>query len=97
VYVTLVLASTLFGTDIERLMAPAFLVVYLLVGTLLDGDLDCRGGFAILLIGAGVIGSLHHVIGAWTLPDRSHAVTASIVSILLGTGCAVAARVAASR
>jgi hypothetical protein len=53
-YVGLVLASTLFGSDMERLMAPASIVIYLLVATMFDHELECRSWTVTLLIAAAV-------------------------------------------
>jgi hypothetical protein len=96
-YIGVTMASTLFGTDMERLMAPAFVVVYLLVATLLDRELVCSRSYASLLILAGVIGSLHHTIGVVTLPGRTYTIALAAAALALGTSCAIAARAAAAK
>jgi len=69
VFVGLVFLSCLFGTNHERLMAPAGLVFYVWLAERLAA---LRPGCmeTVLLCAAAGVGSLHHLYGRWPLPDR---------------------------
>ncbi len=67
VFFLLVFLSTAFGFDKERLMAPASLVFYILIGSILR-RLEVEKTTLILLVVAGFAASLHHNIGRWPLP-----------------------------
>ncbi len=69
VYLALVLLSAFFGYDNERLMAPAFVVFYLLIATLIESQLRQPRGLRWLLAGAGLVASFQHLIGRYPLPS----------------------------
>jgi len=67
-YFLLVFLSTGFGSNNERLMAPAFIVFYMLLAYILDKHpISKRGNICLLLI--GFIVSFHHLYGIWSLPN----------------------------
>jgi len=68
VYLCLVFLSTLFGNNNERLMAPAFIVFYMLVGYLLH-NLELKRSALLLIVGISFLSCLHHTIARWPLPN----------------------------
>lgn len=82
-YLVLVYLSTTFGLNEERLVAPAFIVFFSLLGVILDGVRAGRWTFAVLLA-AGFASSLHHVVGVWQLPSSDWT-----RAIVLGAGLGV--------
>lgn len=68
-YALLVYLSTTFGANEERLVAPVFIVFFMLLGFILEGVRAKRLTFAVLLA-AGFLASLHHFMGTFLLPDR---------------------------
>ncbi|MBF0496845.1 MAG: hypothetical protein HQK58_09790 [Deltaproteobacteria bacterium] len=85
-YVSLVLFSTGFGTDNERLMAPAFIVFYMLIGYVIQ-YLNPKKTFLLFLTAAGVVSSLHHQFARWPLPNTNWTYFFSIGSTLAVTIC----------
>jgi hypothetical protein len=80
---TLVFLSTLFGLSFdERLMAPAFVVLYAIIGLIIqqtdDGSSEGR-----------VLTSLHHTVARYPLPDRNWTIALSMGSLLVVTAAAV--------
>lgn len=82
-YLALVYLSTTFGANEERLVAPAFIVFFTLLGFILEGVRAKRLTFSVLLA-AGFVASLHHAMGVLLLPDRSWT-----RSLVLGLGLGV--------
>lgn len=68
-YLALVYLSTTFGANEERLVAPAFIVFFTLLGFILEGVRAKRLTFAVLLA-AGFLSSLHHAMGVLLLPSN---------------------------
>lgn len=67
-YLAVVYLSTTFGSNEERLVAPTFIVFFMLLGVILDSARANKWTFSILLA-AGFLSSLHHTMGIWLLPD----------------------------
>ena len=66
----LVLATTLFGTNNERLLNPAAVVVYPLIGFILQRSiLPSKRVIAVILIG-GFLSSFHWLVARYPLPSR---------------------------
>lgn len=89
----LVFLSTLFGLSFdERLMAPAFVVLYALIGVILQQAVDESQGarplLAVMVVG-GLLGSLHHTVARFPLPDRSWTMALSIGALILVTAAAI--------
>lgn len=87
-FAALVLASAMFGGDQERLIAPAFVTVYALVGYLLQHDrwpLWTRG----VLVAAAVLTSLHHLTARFPLPSRTWTIVLSLLALAVVTGVGV--------
>ncbi len=66
----LVFGTTLFGSNQERLMAPAFITFYLLLGTILE-RVKRKGLTLFVLLAAVFLSSLHYNYGNWQLPYSS--------------------------
>ncbi|MCC5849014.1 MAG: hypothetical protein JJU29_13085 [Verrucomicrobia bacterium] len=69
-FIMLVAASTLFGTNNERLMAPAFVAVYFLIARILQSAKPGPASLS-LLFAAAFLASFHHMYGHRPLPDRN--------------------------
>jgi hypothetical protein len=100
-YVLLVLASTLFGQNNERLMAPAFVIVYWLMGAVLQdvrrSDHRLFAALAGILVLLSFLASLHHEVGRFVLPDRQITVVLGMGALAAATVAALAARLAVAR
>ena len=66
-FAVLVLGTTLFGSNQERLMIPTFVVFFTLIATILEGVRDQRVTFAVLII-ASFLSSFHYNFGTFQLP-----------------------------
>jgi hypothetical protein len=95
-FVVVVFASAFFGENQERLMAPAFLVVYALMGNVIQEHCSERM-FLAVLIGGGFLCSLHYMIARYPLPDRTVTVALSLGSLLVITVVAFAYRLKRGR
>lgn len=69
-YVLLVFATTLFGSNQERLMSPAFIVFFMLLGSILD-YIPAKKFTLGLMLAAGFASSFHPEMGIWQVPDNS--------------------------
>lgn len=65
-FFTLVLFGTIFGGNNERLMAPSFIVFYMLIGTILQ-DLNPKKTFLLFIMVIGFLSSFHHVFAKYPL------------------------------
>ena len=68
-YALLVYLSTTFGANEERLVAPVFIVFFMLLGFILEGVRAKRLTFAVFLV-AAFLSSLHHAMGVLLLPGN---------------------------
>ena len=84
-FVVFVYISSLFGSDTERLLAPAFIVFYMLIATIIEDNLWKSRGILIVLIGCAFLSSLHHLYAAFPLPGRDVTIAVSVGSLLLVT------------
>ncbi|MBI3787788.1 MAG: hypothetical protein HY276_05965 [Ignavibacteriales bacterium] len=80
----LVLFSTLFGENAERLMAPAALAFYPLLAYIIQKHLQRASAVALLMAGA-LLALPHHQIGRFLLPNRTLSIILSITSLILVT------------
>ncbi len=81
----LTVGSTFFGLDLERLMAPAFVTFYFVLGRLLDETpLSPRQVSGVLI--AAFLASLHHLYARYPLPTREMTILSSIVATAMATG-----------
>lgn len=96
-FVALVVLSTFWGTDRERLMAPTFIVFYPLVGEIAQRHLaNCRGALAAVF--AGVIIALPtYRFGRFPLPSLAIETACAMAAVVLVTGAALACKLAHSR
>lgn len=85
VFAALVLASAMFGGDQERLVAPAFIAVYSLIGYLLQHERWPRWTQAVL-VAAAVLTSLHHLTARFPLPSRIWTIVLSLLALGIATG-----------
>jgi len=84
-YLALVFVSTLFGSNNERLMAPAFLVFYLLIAVLIQRHLADRPWPTVLLPVAAALAGLSHEWARFPLPDRRLTIGLSLGALLVIT------------
>jgi len=87
VFVALVYVSVLFGTDTERLVAPAGVVVFWLMAYLLEHNLR-HPVFHAVLIGSAVISSFHQEIGRFPLPSQKYTLALALGSLVLVSSAA---------
>jgi hypothetical protein len=92
VFVVLVLISTCFGNNLERLMAPTFIVFYWLIGTILQKYQWNWISLAMLIVTCAVA-SLHHSIARYLLPNKEVTMILSLVTLAAVTALAVAVRI----
>ncbi len=69
VYIALVYLSSLLGENEERLIAPTFVVFFMLLGTILD-DVHAKKWTFTVLLTAAFLATPHHRIGIWLLPSN---------------------------
>jgi len=89
VFGALVLLSSLFGANNERLMAPCSLVFYWLIGVILQ---ESGGGkvFIGCCLVFGFLSSFHDELGRWPLPSHAAAMGVSLVALVGATGAGIA-------
>jgi hypothetical protein len=85
-YLILVFASTLFGSNNERLMAPAFIVFYAFIGRTAGSRWRDAVSLRVLVVVCCLVSSSHHLMGRYPLPERSVTRTIAILTTLLVTG-----------
>ena len=84
VFVLLVLISTFFGYNNERLMAPAFIVFYFLLATIIQDHLAQSKGMIVMIILAAIVSNLHHSYARYPFP-REITVVLSISALAVVT------------
>lgn len=94
VFLTLVLFSTLFGINNERLLAPAFVVFYWLVGAILEKEIVQRRKALLLLIVVGALASsLHHEYSRFSFVTKNLSVILSLGSFAIITAAVFISRI----
>lgn len=83
-FVALVFGTTLFGSNQERLMVPAFIVFFMLFGTILE-RVQRKGLTFFVLLTAGFLSSLHYSFGIWQVPDANWTRALTLGATLLVT------------
>jgi len=84
-FIVLVYISSLFGSDNERLLAPGFIVFYLLLAIIVQSEL-WQGRTVMFIILCGTfVSSFHHLYAAYPLPSRDMTVAFSFVSLTVVT------------
>lgn len=78
-------ASTLFGSNNERLMAPAFLLFYPLLAQIMQERMPNRPLLWLILLLCAMAAGLHHEIARFPLPDRSLTLLLSLAATGLAT------------
>ncbi len=79
----LVLVSAFFGSNNERLMAPASISFFALIAVILDRP-DMGGKMVrTMILAAGLLSSLHHAIARFPLPERKYTIILSAGSFLV--------------
>lgn len=72
VFLFLVFLSTLFGKNNERLMAPAFIVFYWLMGSIMDSERFKMNKLILSIIALGTfVSSFHHEISRFNFMNRN--------------------------
>jgi hypothetical protein len=79
----LVLISAFFGSNNERLMAPASISFFALIAVILDREGMKGKMIRMMILSAGLLSSLHHSIARFPLPERDHTIILSVGSLLL--------------
>jgi hypothetical protein len=82
-YFIIIVFTTMFGTDIERLMAPSFMVFYWLMACIIEKHF--RNTLSIsLLLAMAFLASFHYSIGRFTVPEGiSHYILPTISLIIV--------------
>ena len=81
-FFVLVLVSAFFGSNNERLMAPASISFFALIAVILDRP-DMSGKMVrAMIFAAGLLSSLHHSIARFPLPERKYTIMLSAGSFL---------------
>lgn len=75
-----VFASTLFGSNNERLMAPAFIVFYAFIGVVAERHWRGKPWIVLAVVVACIMTSAHHLLARYPLPSR--AVTRTIAAVM---------------
>lgn len=83
-FVVLVFGTTLFGSNQERLMVPAFIVFFMLFGTILE-RVQKKGLTFFVLLTAGFLSSFHYSFGIWQVPDANWTRTLTLGATLFVT------------
>jgi len=97
VYLLLVIASTAFGHDNQRLMSPAFIIFYFVLADIADkAILPHRLLTAIIMVSA-LIASPHYVMGRFLLPNRTITGVLSLGSLMIVTLAALTYRLTVLR
>ncbi len=91
-FVALVFLSTLFGLAYdERLLAPSFVVIYVLIGNVIQAHYKEKWFVAVLVIG-GFLSTFHHLRTRFPLPDRDLTLVLSLGALALVTAASIAIR-----
>jgi len=90
-FFALVFISTMWGFDNARLMAPAFLVFYLLIGKFIQRFQE-KKLFIIVIVSASFISSFHHVIARYPLPSIKLTIFLSLATLAVVTVAALILR-----
>ena len=93
-FILLVFASTLFGLNDERLMAPAFIVFYWLIAVIIDAEKVGRNKTVLsILILASFLASFHHEISRFNFLNRNVTVVTSLGALLIVTAVVLVLRI----
>ena len=95
VFLTLVLLSTLFGINNERLLAPAFVVFYWLIGVILEQEIAQGKRIpGLLIVVCALIASIHHEYSRFDFVTRELSLMLSIGSFVLLSAVAIGSLIA---
>ncbi|MEL7362208.1 MAG: hypothetical protein AAFN13_09055, partial [Bacteroidota bacterium] len=99
VFALLVLASVFVGYDQERLVAPAFVFVVPLMGSLIQHALGSRRAWpwALVLAGTMALNVPSHLAARFPLPSRPWTIVLTLAAVGLATLIALALRLTASQ
>ena len=96
VFLVLVVFSTLFGYNNERLMAPAFMVFYPLLAVTIQGEFtSSKIGLSVISF-AAVLGVLHHAYARYPLP-REWTIPLSLFALTVVTAMFIFQKFAVSK
>ncbi|MFI5251739.1 MAG: hypothetical protein ACHQQQ_04820 [Bacteroidota bacterium] len=88
VFMLLVIVSTFFGLNIERLMAPASVIFYSLTGLIIAEEIKNNKALIWIIMVCAVLSNLHHAYARFPLP-REATIALSIASLILVTAAVV--------
>jgi hypothetical protein len=89
IFLIMVFAAVLFGSNNERLMAPAFIVIYWLIARIIQRYVYPNVFFMAGLIGLGFISSFDYESGLLHLPNRTLSLAVPFAALCLLTMIAV--------
>jgi hypothetical protein len=89
VFYLLIFAATLFGGDAERLMAPAFIVFYFLLGLIIEKTIASKPFAIATAIVLAFLTTLHSQNARFKLPSQKYAILFSMGSLCLMTGFSI--------
>lgn len=92
VFAGLVLWSTFFGANLERLMSPLVPVYYLLIGGMIQRHLRGRRGLQAALLLVALVAMPHHLIARTPLPERNMTIVLTLLSVGAASAIALWAR-----
>ncbi len=81
----LVLGTTLFGSNNERLLNPAFIVVYPLIGLIVQESILPSTSAVTLILIAGFLSSFHWLVARYPLPSRETGAVLSVGTMIIVT------------
>lgn len=83
VYLSLVIVSTLFGSNYERLMAPTFIVFYWLITEIIEEYVYPHKTILLLIFVSVFFASFHNTYGLFPLPNKQLTFLFSMIPLLI--------------
>ena len=84
-FIVLVFISTLFGKNNERLMAPSFIIFYLLIAEIIDKNFLNNKLLISIFILCGFVSSLHDYIARFSFLTKNEAIGISLTALFIVT------------
>lgn len=84
-FIVLVFISTLFGKNNERLMAPSFIIFYLLIAEIIDKNFLNKKLLIFIFILCGFVSSLHDYIARFSFLTKNEAIGISLTALFIVT------------
>ena len=84
-FIVFVFISTLFGSNNERLMAPASIIFYFLIANIIQDYFYPYKGILFILMASAFLSSFHHLMGRYPLPSKDLTIILSASSLMAAT------------